>query len=505
VNTPRFRPPDFPALDISHPEVIAGVRNVLDQAGYTKYRIREALGLDTWGEPLEAANLVRLTRRLGSSALETLIELFVLGRPVAIEAVGQALAPMTLEEWHALGLLQSEDATATALYELHAGDDLILALPVLSRKMPPSREVLDLHRDLHSPQTWLLDDLTIRRPDTTTLNVGIGVGIRALRAAAHTREVVVAVDGNPRLADLCTFNAGLNGLSNLKCRAGEWAEVASEQRIDLIVCHPSVAVAPPLLATSHADILPGDGTYESLVRTLPRFLHQGGYAQILIHWAHLQGEDNQERLRRWLAGSGCDAWVLRFKAQDPESYALEMLPEPPDENLAPFRQRSDAWMAYYARQGIEAVSSGLLTVRARAGHPNWFRCEDMPSAVGSCSDALVRGFDNQTFLSAQAAEFSLLETPLSAVPELRREQHWQLASDRWTITVSELQLPTGFIRTLSADDSVMQFLQQCRGQQTLREILDRLAVALQQDPAVVTAEGIRLARLLLEQGFVTPS
>jgi hypothetical protein len=488
-------------LAISDAESVVRARQVLDRAGYTKGNIGNSLGLDAFGAPLRAANLARLAHRCGGSALETLIRLFILGQPVDVDVVRRALAPMTLEEWQALGLLQAGDGQASALYELHAGDSLILALPTPSTRRPPSRETLELHAELRSPRTWLLDDLTIRRPARGTLAIAAGCGIHALLAASHSTEVL-AVDRNPRAAELAAFNARLNNLRQVECRPGEVTEAADERTFDLIVGNPSVAVAPPPMTGGRARDLPGDSSYEEFVRSLPRLLQPGGHAQILIHWAHRRGDDGQERLRSWVAGSGCDAWVMRLATQDPAGYALEWLPEPPDENLEPFQRRLDAWMVYYAQQGITAISTGLITMHARPSSTSWFVCEDAPELLGACGEALLRGCRNRTFLAKVAGDQALLDTRLRVVPEARWEQQSSLGAESWSVMSSQLHLSGGLGRTLQVDGNVMAFLSRCRGQQTLRDVLTDLAAALKQEPGSMTAEGIELARVLLEQGFV---
>ena len=220
---------------------------------------------------------------------------------------------------------------------------------------------------------------------------------------------------------------------------------------------------------------------------------------------HLGGEDDLERLRQWVGKSGCDAWLLRFTTQDPVTHALEWLPEPPDENLGPLALRLDAWLVYYAQQGIEAVSSGLLTLHARSEETNWFICEDLPECAGSCGEALLRGFQNRTFLSSLTDEDSLLEARIRVVPEALCEQHTQPRDGSSNVTSAQLRLPEGLVRTLQVDDNVMAFLIGCQGQRTLRQLLTELAATLQQEPAVVISEGIQLVRTLMDQGFVTPA
>jgi hypothetical protein len=498
---PLPRPHDFPPLTTSEVGLIGRAREALDKAGYTKSNISEVLNLETQGAVVTAADLVRISRRFGGSPLETLIHLFVLGRPVSVELARGAVAPMALEEWVRLGLLQLTGSVVTPLYELLLSEGLLLALPIPSTRRPPSRETLELHRELRSARTWLLEQVTVRRPSSSTLDLTAGTGVHTLLAAGHSQEIL-AVDVNPRAVELISFNALLNGFSHIQGRAGEFPEAVFGRTFDLILCHPPFTIAPPPLILSRTARFQGDAAFEALVRSLPRFLSHGGYAHVLIQWAHHRGEDPEVRLRGWLAESGCDAWTLRFATQDQLSYALDCLPDPPDENLLPYERRLDSWLGYHNQQGIEAVSSGILTMCARAGGKNWFHLEDIPDRSGPCGDALIRGFTNRTFLSSLPNDHALLAARLRVVPEARWEHSLAPVTTGSTLMASQIHLVEGFLRALQMDENVPALLSHCDGQQNLQESLTELAKTLGQDAAVVIAEGIPLARLLLEDGFV---
>jgi hypothetical protein len=51
----------------------------------------------------------------------------------------------------------------------------------------------------------------------------------------------------------------------------------------------------------------GDQFCQKIVREVPQFPCQGGYCQILCHWAHYAGQDWQDRLVSWFEGAGCGA------------------------------------------------------------------------------------------------------------------------------------------------------------------------------------------------------
>ena len=55
--------------------------------------------------------------------------------------------------------------------------------------------------------------------------------------------------------------------------------------------------------------------------SLGSHLAEGGFATVLANWALCDGEHWSDRPRRWVEGTGCDAWILRSETQDALTYA----------------------------------------------------------------------------------------------------------------------------------------------------------------------------------------
>jgi len=104
---PRRHDDDPLAVDL--PAVVERVRTVLHQAGYTEPRILELFQVsDFFDIPRHGELPLALHRTRGGSPLDTLLRLFLLGRPVDVETAGRAVRPTPLEDWVRLGLLRTE-------------------------------------------------------------------------------------------------------------------------------------------------------------------------------------------------------------------------------------------------------------------------------------------------------------------------------------------------------------------------------------------------------------
>src|SRR5262249_21146075 len=147
--------------------------------------------------------------------------------------------------------------------------------------------------------------------------------------------------------------------------------------------------------------------------------------------------------RTWVAGSGCDAWVLRFMTLEPDRYATWWLPPPEKGDWEALTRRFEEWMAYYRRERIEAISYGLITLRLRPGRANWFACEDAPERLGPCGESIARGFAGRDFLAALPDGQALLGARLRAAPGLCRQEQARPAAAGWSVTASRLQLRQG--------------------------------------------------------------
>jgi predicted RNA methylase len=497
------------ALKIDDPGRIRRVREVLDRAGYNLAGLTDLLGpaMPTAARLLLPWERPQLLRRCGGDPIRgVLARLFLLGASLDRDAVRRAVAPTALEDWERLGLLGADGEAVCALAKVLPEESLLVALPDHRRLRSSTGQESEPLMSPQSATTWLLAQCMIRRPVEAALDACTGCGVLGLLCADRARRVVFT-DYSPAAARTAAFNALLNGLTDFDSRQGDFFAPVEGDRFDQIVCNPPFVVSARRLGDSDFEVYrdagrPADSVSEHVVRSMPRLLRPGGFAQALINWVHVRGENDEERLRAWTAGSGCDVWVARSSTLDAASYATQWLPLPDDyaeAHVRPF----EAWMAYYEANGIEAISQGLITLRARPGGRNWFVNNEPPRLVGPCGDDLMAAFDRRDLLDGLSDE-ALLAMRLLVVPSVRWRQEWRLEGGERVDGTVLIERTAGMAHALGMDGNSWQVVNGCRGDRTLGAVLAELAAGVGQPPAVVIPPCLRLVRVLLGNGFVAP-
>jgi methylase of polypeptide subunit release factors len=495
IAAPRQR--EARSLSIDTPEIVERVRRVLQDTGYTESRVLEVFQApEFFALPGPGEQPLALHRTHGGSPLDTLLRLLLLGRPVDVETASRAVRPTRLEEWVALGLLRPEGEAVIAPLTLQPVGDLVLIHDSHRRYGFSPEYVMGVART-----SLNVANLTIRRSCTRVLDVGCGGGFQAFLAARHSDQVV-AVDRNPRAVNLARFNAQLNGLANVEVLEGDFFEPVGDQQFDLIVSNPPYVVSPENSFIFRDSGLPGDALCRKIIREASQQLREGGYCQFMCTWAHLSGEDWRERLAGWFTGTGCDAWVLRFETLDPAVYATAWIRE--SELGAPqmSAERFAAWLAYYERERIEALSNGWITLRKASGQPNWFRCDDAPELLPPCGESIARGFEARDFLERASRDETLLETRLHVASDVCAEEECQPSPPEWTTTARRLRLTQGLAYACEVNADLLALVGRCDGERPLRILLDDLAATLGQPVADIALAALQVVRRLIEQGFL---
>jgi methylase of polypeptide subunit release factors len=490
-------------LSLSHPGGIGPIREVLDGAGYTETRILETLGTKELPPVSARTGLIPLwlRRTRSRTTLDDLVRLFLLHEPLSPEAFQRMVGPTNPGLWAELGLVDLNADAVVAAFQLLPFGDLILATDWPGQPAVESKHVMAV-----SGSSRTLADFTIRRHSRRTLDLGTGCGIQALLAARHS-DGVWAVDRNPRAVNLARFNARLNGLLNINCKEGDWFAPVPPQEFDLVVANLPFVVCPETRYLYCQGGQRGDDLCRNIVRSVPRFLREGGCCQIVSDLAHIQGEDWRQRLRGWLEGTGCDAWVIHSLTLDAAAYAAHWLREIDGPDLRDHTRRFEAWMAYYEQERIEAVSFGLLALRRATGRKNWFRCEEARQARTPSGAEIALGFARYDYLEAVRDDRVLLDARLRYSPDLRWDQELEPSTDGWTVIGSRLRSaanpPSDNLGAIG-DPAAIFLVARCRGETPLRNILTELATALGQDLDSLLPGALTQVRRLIELGILGP-
>jgi len=478
------------------------LRRALEEAGYTESSISKTVLMDDSGQPMDLAAV--LHRTAAASPYNTLIRLFVLGRPVSEEAVRNALAPAGLEELAAPGLIKLEEEHVRAEAALIPYGDLILL-----RDFWPSflgQPAAKNHVPGVGQASQAVANMTVRMQVESALDLGTGMGYQAIRAARHA-DRVMGTDTNPRALNFAAINARLNDLTGIEFRRGSLYEPVAECRFDLIVSNPPFVISPRADHEYRDGSLSGDAFSEQVICGAPEFLREGGYCTILFNWYHQNEDDWADRPTKWVKSGGCDAWIVRFDTVDPINYASSWLDHVRDDEPEHYDRLLDEWLAYYDRLGIGLISLGAVVLRRRSGPSNWIRAEEEPAQQpsSSSSDQIRRIFANQDLLEKLDADTDLLDNSFALAPGHQLEQVLKAKEGRWNVEGAQLKQTRGIPFVGNVDRLISTVLAGCDGTHPLRELVDDLATGLNMESEQIAPACTLVIRRLLESGFLTVS
>jgi SAM-dependent methyltransferase len=431
--------------------------------------------------------------RLAAPApLQVLVRLFLLHERLGVEAVAPELG-RHFARLVGAGLLGESDGHVRARLRIEpfAGRMVVSALadPYAARHGVVGVE----------PSTMTLASLTPRRRVDSVLDLGTGVGVQALLAAAHARTVT-ATDTNGAALTLAATNLALNAVDNVTLQQGSWYEPVDGHEFDLIVGNLPFAMAPAATsAFDHCIEQPcGDFASCHAVQGGVERLRRGGLAMFLCSWVVDEPGRWHERVARWLGSHGCDAVILRHGLQDATTYAgdhLHYLKRAlPDEFVAGvtewrrcFRDAEIRWIAWGAVALVRRAASEPGRILAFE-HVTW------PGAqAGDAVEALVGALRLLPSDTSDDDGFPLV--PFVRIPGLRCSREPRpigaLPSDRGIVVERQggagIQVPVG--------EDALRFLDRLDEATPLRTAIGRQrldgarAAALQRDVTSLVAAG----------------
>jgi methylase of polypeptide subunit release factors len=409
-----------------------------------------------------------------------------------------ALGSIGREPLEQAGLLEEVDGVVRATVKIVPHGDLLIASDRDADGPTGSEWVAGLH-----PPSVTLAKLTVRRDVRRALDVCTGNGIQALLASRHA-ETVVATDINPRALEIAGLNCSLNGNSNVEFRQGSYFEPAGSERFDLITCNPPYVISPESTYVYRDSGLPGDTVSRLAVQEASMALAEGGFAHILISWAHPPG-DPWSTLKPWVDGRGCDSWLLYFGSDDPVTHAAAWLKPAARDTPESFSEALDRWLDYLDRLGIEAIAHGAVILRRRSAGANWTRTDQISlDRLEQASDHILRVFETETYLQA-TDDRSLLQARLVLVPKHHLEQTLTLLAGKDELQSTVLALDEGLAFRVALDDHTTRLVAGLDGRRTLAEALNRQRIDLNltaDEAERFQAEALQIVRRLIQLGLL---
>jgi len=487
-------------IGFDDPNLFLQARDLFHKANYHEVGIVELLGCKVPAAPTAEEMPPFVLRTNGRTRLETLIRLFLLNVPTDLAVTRGALHPMSLEQWVQAGLVRIQDETVVPRVRIVPFQELLLASDISQNS-----EIAN-HPDFVmgvGGSSLALMNATIRKPVESTLDLGTGCGVQAFLAASHSRRVI-AVDRNPRALNFARFNAALNGIMNVEFREGDLFNPVRDCRFDQILFNLPFVISPTFQALYRDNEMSGDLFCQEVIRQVPRYLNEGGYCQVICNWVRRSGQKWQRRLAHWFEGTDCHAWVMRTETRNPSDYALFWLQK--EAGTPEFTRRYDEWMTYYREERIEAISTGLITMRKSSGQPNWYRADDAPERIsGSYGDDVLLGFELQDFLETVRDDQALLQARLQVSGDIRLEQQYRPSAQGWKVSGGRVCRTKGLGYAGNIDLETADLLLEFDGQRSVEEVLNGLAQRRNTSFEAVSGVYLDVLRKLIIREFLAPT
>jgi hypothetical protein len=479
-----------------------GLRAALRSTSYEVDAIGDLLGASAYAALQRNETTPGLRRTTDGSPLSTMVRLWLLQAEVEVDAVERAL-PGLLGALAEAGFLEVSGGAVRALLDVRPYADDDRDFWVVSDLTPgldgAGSDVGEEYVLGISPASTSLAQLTIRRPVGSALDLGTGCGVQALHLASHA-ERVVATDVNPRALAIARLNAELNQV-DYEVRDGSLFEPVAGERFDLIVTNPPFVVSP---ATGERLVyrdsgLPGDEVVRRVVTGAPAHLTAGGWCQVLTNWVHVEGQPWQERIEGWLAGSGCEAWVVQREVADPASYVELWLRDSGHDRRPDYRQRYDAWLGWLEEQRITGIGFGWINLH-RTGSAGLIEdrlIEDWPHQVDQPIGPVVQAWGDRP---RDLPEGRLLDRALRCRDDVRQETYGAPGAEDPEVIVLHQQ--AGMRRSRRVDTVDAALVGVCDGDLTVREALTAIATLVDRDAHELIAEREASVADLVMEGFL---
>ncbi|SDO52721.1 Methyltransferase domain-containing protein [Streptomyces sp. cf386] len=503
----------LPASD--RPDVAARLRDALLRASFTADGLLELLGAPAYAALARSETVPALRATRGDTPLEALVRLFLLQQPVPHARVAGVL-PVD-------ACLESGWLVRVGEHSGDADGDLAATVDVRPYGGPGGEDwyiVSDLGCAVGGAggignkgegvvlgvggASTTLAGITVRRPVASALDVGTGSGIQALHAAQHATRVT-ATDLNPRALHITALTLALSGAPAAELREGSLFEpLRNGETYDLIVSNPPFVISPGARLTYRDGGMGGDDLCRSIVQGAGERLNEGGFAQFLANWQHVEGEDWQDRLRSWVP-RGCDAWIVQREVQDISQYAELWLRDAGDHrgDVAEYQARYDAWLDEFEARKVKAVGFGWITLRKASAAVPSITVEEWPHPVEQPLGDTVRAhFERLDYLRVRD-DAALLEDHFRLVGEIVQEQVGLPGAEDPEHVV--LRQHRGMRRATQVDTVGAGFAGVCDGSLSAGRILDAIAQLMGEDPVLLRDRTPAQIRLLVEQGFLEPA
>jgi hypothetical protein len=215
-----------------------------------------------------------------------------------------------------------------------------------------------------------------------------------------------------------------------------------------------------------------------------------------------RGASRLDAVRPWVEARGCDAVVLLHGVEDPLSYAVRWNGRSQYVASAEFGRLLGRWPEHDRRQGIEAVASGVVVLRRRAG-PNWTHGLQLEGeAHGDGGAHLLTLFSAGAYLAADGGRPEILKTAFCLAAPHRLEQTLVAHGGEYVVEPARLLLEDNLGTSLMVDPELIPIVLRLDGTQRVGAVIDDVVAASGIDRSGLSRRAVALLRSMLERGYL---
>jgi methylase of polypeptide subunit release factors len=454
------------------------LRNIgerLRAAGFDDGRIAANLGLTRLGQP-RAADLPVYLRRLDDTGpLAVLVPFLLFGEPTDRHFLDPILGSGNIDALAESQFVEIDGDRVTPAVRLTPFKGLVFAHDPESGVQVRPDHVAGI-----GPAPKTLHSLTIREPIARALDIGTGGGVQALFLARHA-DHVVGTDVNPRALWFAACNAALNGIDNVEWREGSLFVPVAGETFDLIIANPPFVQSPDTTYIFRDGGIPGN-ICEVLLADAADYLEPGGYAQSLISWAVGDDGDWESGPRGWLAGTGCDGWLLHYQSEDGLDYASKWNAWLRDSDLDAYASTLDRWTAHYTAQGTSALATGAITIRRRdTDTPWWYASHMTHGPQGDAGGQTLRVFKAHDAMASLGSNASLRAAVPRFSDDHRLDQRMRYRGGAYSVEATQIIPDNSVGVAADIDAQALLVVLSIDGERSLEDLTDEASDGMTSD------------------------
>ena len=335
-------------------------------------------------------------------------------------------------------------------------------------------------------------------PCEAMLDIGTGTGIAAMRGAPNAGHVW-ATDISTRCTIFTEFNRRLAGLENMTVVEGDMYAPVEGLTFDRIVTHP------PYIPARQTELIFRDGGAdgEQIIRRavegLPRFLRPGGKFYALLMATDREGEDFQQRIRKWLGAEqgSFDVILVSDWLHTPE----ELFAEKPQKASAISPEEWRFRQAMWAATKTHHIFYGWILIRRHEG--------GRPAATGRAQAgrnftgrAMEWLLEWESAVRAPDGLAMLLETRPALSPFCELHIVHRVHDGRFSGEEFRLEAAQPFDARVRCHGWLAQIVSQCDGVTTWREHFAAAREAGIVDPGGTVEDFAQVLRPLMSTGIL---